>query len=59
MDTFFTHVFIRLTKHYNLKKDEAQEMLNDEWAYVESAYDDGNISPEAVARELVCIYMVA
>lgn len=59
MEIFFTHVLTRLIKHYNLKKDEAQEILNDEWVYIESAYDDGAISPETVARELICIYMVA
>lgn len=59
METFFANVLTRLIKHYNLKKEEAQEILDDEWAYIESAYDDGKISPEAVARELVCIYMVA
>lgn len=59
MDTFFAHVFVRLTKHYNLTREEAQEILDEEWEYIQSAYNDGTITPSLVARELVSIYMVA
>lgn len=59
METFFIHIAARLTKYYSLSKNEAQEMLNDEWEYVEQAYSDGVLSVEDMAKELISIYMVA
>lgn len=59
METFFIHIAARLTKCYSLSKNEAQEMLNDEWEYVEQAYNDGVLSVEDITKELVSIYMVA
>jgi hypothetical protein len=48
-----------LIKYCNLSKNEAEEMLNDEWEYVEQAYSEGIISAEDMAKELISIYMVA
>lgn len=59
METFFIQIVARLTKQYNLTKNEAQEMLNDEWEYVEQTYSEGVVSAEEMARELISIYMVA
>lgn len=59
METFFIHIAARLTKNYSLSKNEAQEMLNDEWEYVEQAYSDGVLSVEDITKELISIYMVA
>lgn len=59
METFFIHIAARLTKYYSLSKNEAQEMLNDEWEYVEQAYSEGVLSVEDMAKELISIYMVA
>jgi hypothetical protein len=59
METFFIQIVARLTKQYNLTKNEAQEMLNDEWKYVEQTYSEGVVSAEEMARELISIYMVA
>lgn len=59
METFFIHIAARLTKYYSLSKNEAQEMLNDEWEYVEQAYSDGVLSVEDMTKELISIYMVA
>ncbi|MDO9267394.1 MAG: hypothetical protein WC272_06800 [Sulfurimonas sp.] len=59
METFFIHIAARLTKYYSLSKNEAQEMLNDEWEYVEQAYSDGVLSVEDITKELISIYMVA
>lgn len=59
METFFIQIVARLTKQYNLTKNEAQEMLNDEWEYVEQTYSEGVITVEDIAKELVSIYMVA
>lgn len=59
METFFIHIAARLTKYYSLSKNEAQEMLNDEWEYVEQAYSEGVLSVEDITKELISIYMVA
>lgn len=59
METFFIQIVARLTKQYSLTKNEAQEMLNDEWEYVEQTYSEGVISAEDMAKELISIYMVA
>ncbi|MDQ1337748.1 MAG: hypothetical protein QG617_715 [Campylobacterota bacterium] len=59
METFFIQIVARLTKQYSLTKYEAQEMLNDEWEYVEQTYSEGVISAEDMAKELISIYMVA
>ncbi|MFA5233009.1 MAG: hypothetical protein WC390_01320 [Sulfurimonas sp.] len=59
METFFIQIVAKLTKQYSLTKNEAQEMVNDEWEYVEQTYSEGVISAEDVAKELVSIYMVA
>lgn len=59
METFFIQIIERLTKQYNLTKNEAQEMLNDEWEYVEQTYSEDVISAEDMAKELISIYMVA
>ena len=59
MESFFIEIVARLTKRYSLSKDEAKEMVNDEWEYVEQAYSEGVLNSEAVAKELISIYMVA
>jgi hypothetical protein len=59
METFFIHIAARLTKYYSLSKNEAQEMLNDEWEYIEQAYSEGALSADDMAKELISIYMVA
>jgi hypothetical protein len=59
METFFIQIVARLTKQYNLTKNEAQEMLNDEWEYVEQTYSEGVVTAEDMAKELISIYMVA
>lgn len=59
MESFFIQVAAKLIKYCNLSKNEAEEMLNDEWEYVEQAYSKGVVSAEDMAKELISIYMVA
>ncbi len=48
-----------LTKHYNIKTDDAAVIVEDEWEYIEQEYLNEASSVESIAKELINIYMVA
>lgn len=48
-----------LIKRYEINISDIQNIIEDEWDYIEQEYVEGNSSIEIIAKELVNIYMVA
>ena len=59
MQAFTISIINYLAKYYYINRDEAKEMVNDEWDYIEQEYINASLSPKDIAKYLISIYMVA
>jgi len=59
MPTFTISIINYLAKYYYINQDEAAEMVNDEWDYIEQKYVNAKETPKDIAKYLISIYMVA
>ncbi|MDD5372451.1 MAG: hypothetical protein PHO62_03370 [Sulfurimonas sp.] len=59
MLVFSTKIINRLSKYYNINKDDARAIVEDEWDYIEQEFVSQDSSVEDIAKELISIYMVA
>ncbi len=59
MITFSIKLTNYLVKRYNINIQQASLIIEDEWDYIEERYLSDNVSVEALAQELVDMYMVA
>lgn len=48
-----------MVKYYNINREEAQMMVEDEYDYIEMQFNNGHDDVKTVVKELLCIYMVA
>ena len=56
---FTTKIAEYIVKYYNINKAEAEMMIEDEFDYIEEAFNRGEEDVKAIVKELICIYMVA
>ncbi|TKI68386.1 hypothetical protein FCU45_10260 [Sulfurimonas crateris] len=59
MPAFTISIINYLAKYYYINSDEAKEMVNDEWDYIEQEYINGSNTPKDIAKYLISLYMVA
>ncbi len=59
MPAFTISIINYLAKYYYINQDEAKEMVNDEWDYVEQEFINGVQTPKDIAKYLISLYMVA
>ncbi len=59
MSAFTISIINYLAKYYYINRDEAKEMVNDEWDYIEQEYINAKETPKDIAKYLISLYMVA
>ncbi|HEY9202972.1 hypothetical protein [Sulfurimonas sp.] len=59
MQAFTISIINYLAKYYYINHDEAKEMVNDEWDYIEQEYINAKETPKDIAKYLISLYMVA
>lgn len=59
MLVFSTKIINHLSKYYNINRDDARAIVEDEWYYIEQEFVSQDSSVEDIAKELISIYMVA
>ncbi len=59
MLTFTAEIINCIHKYYNINKEDAQEIVNDEWDYIEEEFVKEQSSAKEIAKNLISLYMVA
>ncbi len=59
MLVFSTKVIDYICKYYNINRDDARAIVEDEWSNIEEAFVTQEHSAEDIAKELISLYMVA
>lgn len=59
MVNFTTKIADHIVKYYNINRFEVLRILDEEWEFLEEAYLAENHDVEALACELLELYMVA
>ncbi len=59
MLAFTAEIINCIYKYYNINKEEAKEIVNDEWDYIEEEFVKGEMSTKELAKNLIFLYMVA
>ncbi len=59
MLAFSTKIINYICKHYNINRDDAAAIVEEEWDYIEQEFVAQESSAEDIAKELISLYMVA
>ncbi|MBU1658567.1 hypothetical protein KKG72_05860 [bacterium] len=59
MQTFSISLTKHLVKRYNMNMSDAMDIIEDEWDFIEEVYASQESTVEALAQDLIDIYMVA
>jgi hypothetical protein len=59
MLVFSTKIIDYICKYYNINRDDARAIAEDEWSNIEEEFVAQERSAEDVAKELISLYMVA